>query len=68
VKRHRKPWRCPHNPVETAKDIAASPAQCSVFELEIYRIVVPDLAADGLNMSIAELSDTPMSAAQQELV
>jgi hypothetical protein len=50
------------------EDISAAAAQCPVFELEIYSVVMPDLAANGLDMSIAELSHTAMSAAQQELV
>src|ERR1700751_5631922 len=64
VKRHRKPRLCPHDPIKTTKDIAAAAAQCPVFELEIYSVVVPDLSADGLNVSITESSDAAMSAAQ----
>src|ERR1700758_3663424 len=40
VKCHRKPWRCPHNPIETTKYITAAAAQCPVFELEIDSVVV----------------------------
>ena len=68
VKRYRKPWRCPHNPIETTKDITAAAAQCPVFQLEIYRVIVSDLAADGLYVSIAELSYAAMGATQQELI
>src|SRR5580704_15411302 len=68
VKRYRKPWRCPHNPIETTKDITTAAAQCPVFQLEIYSVIVPDLAADGLYVSIAELSYAAMGAAQQELI
>jgi len=68
VKRYRKPWRCPHNPIETTKDITAAAAQCPVFQLEIYRVIVSDLAANGLYVSIAELSYAAMGATQQELI
>src|SRR5215470_3098359 len=68
VKRYRKPWRRPHNPIETTKDITATAAQCPVFQLEIYSIKVSDLAADGLYVSIPELSYAPMCAAQQKLI
>jgi len=39
-----------------------------VFQLEIYRVIVSDLAADGLYVSIAELSYAAMGATQQELI
>jgi hypothetical protein len=35
-----------------------------VFQLEIYSVEVPDLSADGLDVSIAESSDAAMGAAQ----
>ena len=55
-------------PIETTEDITAAAAQCPVFQLEIYRIVVPDFAADSLDVPVAELSHAVMSAAQQELI
>src|SRR6516225_6333681 len=39
-----------------------------MLQLEIDSVIVPDLAADGLDVSIAEFSDTAMRAAQQELI
>ena len=39
-----------------------------MFQLKIDRVVVPDLAADGLDVSIAESSNAAVRAAQQELI
>jgi len=39
-----------------------------MLQLEIDSVIVPDLAADGMDVSIAEFSDAAMRAAQQELI
>jgi hypothetical protein len=39
-----------------------------MFELKVDGVVMPDLATDGLDMPIPELSDAAMRAAQQKLI
>src|SRR6516165_11158232 len=68
VKCHRKPRRRADDPIETTKDIAAAAAQCPMFQLEIDRVVVPDLATDRLDVSVAKSSDAAVGTAQQKLV
>src|SRR5262249_53517462 len=49
-------------------DVLAVAAQRAMFQLKIDNIVVPDLAADVLNMFICEPAYAAVSAAQQVLV
>ena len=68
VKCHRKTRRSPKNPTKSTENVAAASAQRSMLQLEVDRVVVADLATNGLDMFVAKLSNATVIAAQQELV
>src|SRR5215472_10733084 len=49
-------------------DVAAASTQSPVFQLQVYRLVVADLASNSLDVAIAEFAHPAMGAAQQKLV